>query len=254
MKAFCLFLVLGIFAMACVAQTASLSLENGAGASTLGNGTANLEDRIESAAAAHTLFDVSGAPGASWPQLASNLSLAEDSDLLFSTSRQPYYNFLLDGDAARYTPAGLPNAEDAGANSKLAVQPVEPPQPDTRIHWRSANGEALLATGICHIFNLWTEAGTRDALYGPWAKDWLRSVGELRGWSDSDEFMAPYASHPIQGSIYGYILRQNDPKYRTVQWGDGRDYFISVLRSMAYSAVWHTQWKIGPISEASIGN
>ena len=39
-----------------------------------------------------------------------------------------------------------------------------------------------------------------------------------------------------------------------MQWGDGRDYFISVLRSLAYSAVWHTQWKIGPASEASIGN
>jgi hypothetical protein len=36
--------------------------------------------------------------------------------------------------------------------------------------------------------------------------------------------------------------------------GDGRDYFISLLRSLAYSGVWHTQWKIGPISEASIGN
>jgi hypothetical protein len=39
-----------------------------------------------------------------------------------------------------------------------------------------------------------------------------------------------------------------------VQWGDGREYYISLLRSMAYSAVWHTQWKIGPFSEASIGN
>ena len=105
-----------------------------------------------------------------------------------------------------------------------------------------------------HTFNLWTEAGTRDALYGPWAKDWLRSVSELRGWSDSDEFMAPYVGHPIQGSIFGFILRQNDPLYRDVQWGDGRDYFMSLLRSMAFSAVWHTQWKIGVASEDSIGN
>lgn len=105
-----------------------------------------------------------------------------------------------------------------------------------------------------HVFNVWTEAGTRDALYGPWFQDWTRSVSELRGWSDSDRFMAPYAGHPIQGSIFGYILRENDPRYKTVQWGDGRDYFISLLRSMGYSAVWHTQWKIGPVSEASIGN
>jgi hypothetical protein len=29
---------------------------------------------------------------------------------------------------------------------------------------------------------------------------------------------------------------------------------VSLLRSMAYSAVWHTQWKIGPAREASIAN
>ena len=67
-------------------------------------------------------------------------------------------------------------------------------------------------------------------------------------------FMAPYVGHPLEGSVFGYIFRQNDGKYRNVQWGDGRDYFLSLLRSMAWSAVWHTQWKIGPISEASIGN
>ena len=66
--------------------------------------------------------------------------------------------------------------------------------------------------------------------------------------------MAPYVGHPIEGSVFGYIFRQNDPRYRTVQYGDGRDYYISLLRSMAYSAVWHTQWKIGPVSEASLGN
>ena len=92
-----------------------------------------------------------------------------------------------------------------------------------------------------HVFNIWTEAGTRDALYGRCFQDWMHSVSELRGWSDSDQVMAPYAGHPIQGSIFGYILRQNDPKYRGVQWGDRRDYFISLLRSMAFSAIWHTQ-------------
>jgi len=56
----------------------------------------------------------------------------------------------------------------------------------------------------------------------------------------------PYAGHPIQESIIGYILRQNDPKYRDVQWGDRRNYFISLSRSMAFSAILHTPWKIGP--------
>jgi hypothetical protein len=123
-----------------------------------------------------------------------------------------------------------------------------------KFHWQAAFNESLLYTGIMHAFDLTTEAGTRDALNGHWFTNYTRSVSELRGWSDSDTFMAPYVGHPIEGSIFGFIERQNDPKYRTVQWGDGHDYFVSLLKSMAYSAVWHTQWKIGPISEASIGN
>jgi hypothetical protein len=105
-----------------------------------------------------------------------------------------------------------------------------------------------------HTFNIWSEPGTRDTLLGPWLKDYLDSVGELRGWSDSDRFMAPYIGHSIEGSVFGYIQRQNDPRYRNVQWGDGRDYYMSLLHSLVYSAIWHTQWKIGPVSEASIGN
>jgi len=125
---------------------------------------------------------------------------------------------------------------------------------ETAVRWRVANQESLLFTGAMHTYNLWTEPGTRDALNGHWLQDYLDSVGKLRGWSDGDKFMAPYVGHTIEGSVFGFIERQNDPQYRAVQWGDGHPYFISLLRSMAFSAIWHTQWKIGPASEASIGN
>jgi hypothetical protein len=123
-----------------------------------------------------------------------------------------------------------------------------------RFRWGPAFGESLLYTGIMHAFDLTTQAGTRDALNGQWFNQYTQSVSALRGWSDSDKFMAPYVGHPIEGSIFGFIERQNDPRYRLVQWGDGREYWVSMLRSMAYGAIWHTQWKIGPISEASIAN
>ncbi|HEY1468879.1 MAG TPA: hypothetical protein VGF61_07530 [Candidatus Acidoferrum sp.] len=129
-----------------------------------------------------------------------------------------------------------------------------PSERSKRFRWGPAIGESLLYTGIMHTFDLWTEAGTRDALNGHWFQNYAHSVSELRGWSDSDRFMAPYVGHPIEGSVFGFIERQNDPPYRLVQFGDGRDYWVSLLKSMAYSAVWHTQWKIGPASEASIGN
>lgn len=139
------------------------------------------------------------------------------------------------------------------SSSAIIVRPATK-TPDTSVKWRAAIQESLLYTGIMHTFNIWTEPGTRDALYGPWFNNYLNSVSELRGWSDSDRFMAPYIGHTIEGSIFGFIERQNDPRYRKVQWGDGRAYYMSLLHSLAYSAVWHTQWKIGPASEASIGN
>lgn len=134
----------------------------------------------------------------------------------------------------------------------VTAQPTAESSPN--FDWTVASRESLLFTGIMHTFNLATEAGTRDALNGHWFQQYIQSVSELRGWSDSDKFMAPYVGHTLEGSVFGYIQRQNDGKYRKVQWGDGRDYFISLLHSLAYSALWHTQWKIGPISEASIGN
>lgn len=141
-----------------------------------------------------------------------------------------------------------------GALPSAAVKPVVKPKSDLSIHWMPALMESLYYTGVMHAFRTVTEPGTRDTLNGHWFQNYKQSLAELRGWSDGDSFMAPYVGHSIEGSVFGYILRQNDPRYRNVQWGDGRDYFISVLRSMAFSAVWHTQWKIGPLSEASYGN
>jgi len=166
------------------------------------------------------------------------------------------------------TDAYLRNADEPGSRVKTdpfapsssksgtgaILEPVKPDKEDTRVHWAPAFWESLYYTGIMHAFNLSMQPGTRDTLNGHWLQHWTSSVSELRGWSDGDMFMAPYVGHPIEGSVFGYVFRQNDPKYRTVQFGDGRDYYISLLRSMAYSAVWHTQWKVGPISEASLGN
>ena len=142
----------------------------------------------------------------------------------------------------------------ANLSSSAATNPRDRPASPAKFRFWPSFGESMLYTGIMHTFNIATEPGTRDALNGPLLKDYLRSMGELRGWSDNDRFMAPYVGHPIEGSVFGFIERQNDPKYKQVQLGDGRDYWVSLLRSMAFSAVWHTQWKIGPLSEASIGN
>jgi len=154
-----------------------------------------------------------------------------------------------DGPAPNNRPADPPTKGDLQAKPQDALS-----RKSMRFRWMPAIGESLLYTGIMHTFDIISQPGTRDALNGHWFQQYTQSVSELRGWSDNDMFMAPYVGHPLEGSIFGFIERQNDPKYKLVQWGDGREYWISLLRSMAYSAVWHTQWKIGPISEASIAN
>jgi hypothetical protein len=205
--------------------------------------------------AAQSLFDVDNRAHDVLPE-PSGIALAdEDPESMLRTSGKVaairHFPF---ADAVAYRYLDIPHQRNARINADTLIQPVEPSHSNKSIRWKPAILESLLYTGVMHSFDVTTEAGTRDTLNGHWFRNYMNSVGELRGWSDSDTFMAPYIGHPLEGSIFGYILRQNDPKYQNVQWGDGRDYFVILLRSLAWSAVWHTQWKIGPISEASIGN
>jgi hypothetical protein len=238
----------------CAAQTTPAPLLATTGSFASESGTVSPEYRISGASAKPVSFEFSRAIEVQFHELAANAPTSAEYGPTTIAFPNSHYQFLTTDNAQSGTSSSRSGADDGSSSAQIGIKTPEPPQPDTRIHWYAANKEALLSTGIMHVFNLWTEAGTRDALYGPWFQNWMHSVSELRGWSDSDQFMAPYAGHPIQGSIFGYILRHNDPKYQDVQWGDGRDYFISLLRSMGFSAIWHTQWKIGPASEASIGN
>lgn len=121
--------------------------------------------------------------------------------------------------------------------------------------WKPALREYLLEISIQHGWRFVHEKGTVDATgTGPWFHDWMNSIGETRGWDDGDGWHASYVGHPLNGGIYGFIEQQNDPLYRNVQWGDGRIYWISRLRALAFSALASTQWTLGPLSEASLGN
>jgi hypothetical protein len=137
--------------------------------------------------------------------------------------------------------------------------PTDPPvksskQNAEKFEWHAAARQAWLYTGVMNSFRFATEAGTRDALNGPWFRDWMASVSEIRGWDDGDPFITDFVAHSMEGAIFGFIQQNNDPRYRDVVWGSGRDYWISRLRALSFSAVMSTQWKIGPASEASLGN
>ena len=180
-----------------------------------------------------------------------------DQSRLFPFPHRPLAAHSSDTSGANAFPLDLPDSlpSKSSTSAVILINPQDTKSPDsTRFRWGPAIGESLLYTGIMHTFDIAFQPGTRDALNGHWFTHYTQSVSELRGWSDSDTFMAPYVGHPIEGSIFGFIERQNDPKYRRVQLGDGREYWVSMLRSLAFGAFWHTQWKIGPASEASIAN
>jgi hypothetical protein len=123
-----------------------------------------------------------------------------------------------------------------------------------RFHWEKAFTQSLLFLGIMHGFRLAEQPDTRSRLRGPFFKDWFRTVGDLRGWSDGDNYMINYVGHPFQGSINGRIQIQNDPRGSNVEFSSSKDYFKSRLKAFGFSALLSTQFELGPISEASLGN
>ncbi|MDQ3320848.1 MAG: hypothetical protein M3525_00100 [Acidobacteriota bacterium] len=120
-------------------------------------------------------------------------------------------------------------------------------------HWRSAIGQSLMFLGIQHGY-AFTQPKTRQAIKGKFFKDYAESVKSLHGWDDGGRFFTNYIAHPMQGSLTGFIYVQNDPKALKQQFGASGDYWRSRMKAMAWTAAWSTQFEIGPISQASIGN
>ncbi|MCW5966306.1 MAG: hypothetical protein KIT83_19875 [Bryobacterales bacterium] len=151
--------------------------------------------------------------------------------------------------------AGLPVGDWFTAPQLTPAVPVDSSarQPEHAVQWGPLLRQSAFFLGVQHGFRLATEEDTREGLRGPFFKDWYRSLSSLHGWGDGDPFYVNYIGHPMQGSVSGYIWRQNDPRYRAIEFGNNADYWRSVLRSTAFSFAYSTQFEIGPVSEATIG-
>lgn len=119
--------------------------------------------------------------------------------------------------------------------------------------WGAALKQSLLFLGVQHGYAM-TQAKTRRELKGPFWRDYFRSVAGTGGWADGGRFFTNYISHPMEGAITGYIQVQNDPRGMYQEFGRARGYWTSRLKAMAWTAVYSTQFEIGPISQSSIGN
>lgn len=119
--------------------------------------------------------------------------------------------------------------------------------------WESAFKQSFVFLTIMHSFRLITEPETRAELRGPFFKEYFASVRGLRGWRDGDGFHVNYIGHPIQGAISGFIQIQNDPKaVRDLE--NTPEYWKSRLKAMGWAAIVSTQFELGPLGEAGVGN
>jgi len=119
--------------------------------------------------------------------------------------------------------------------------------------WRPATEQALLFLAVQHGY-AFTQPKTRRDLRGPFFRDYFRSVGSLSKWSDGGRFFTNYVAHPMQGSLLGFVYVQNDRRAARARFGRDAAYWRGRLKAVAWSAAWSTQFEIGPVSQASIGN
>ncbi len=122
------------------------------------------------------------------------------------------------------------------------------------IDWSGVLLQSATFLGIEQGYRLGTQPGTREALKGKFFDDWFESVTSIHGWGDEDDFLANYIGHPMEGSVVGNIFVHNDPRGRDLVFGWNSAYWTSRLKATAWSALYSTQFELGPISEASIGN
>ncbi len=120
--------------------------------------------------------------------------------------------------------------------------------------WGGAIAQSLFFLGIQHGFRLATESGTRADLKGPFFNDYFKSVRSLAGWGDGDPFKVNYIGHPMMGSVTGFIQVHNDPNGAEEEVSMKKSYWRSRLKAFGWSLAYSTQFEIGPVSEATIGN
>lgn len=129
-----------------------------------------------------------------------------------------------------------------------------PAPPLDRFHWKPAIYQSLVAQGFQHGYALIFQEKTQRSLKGPFFRDYWESIKGVRGWSDGNKFFTNYIAHPMQGSMTGFIYLQNHDRLKKQIFNESAQYWKDRARALLWSTAWSTNWEIGPISQASIGN
>ena len=147
-----------------------------------------------------------------------------------------------------------PDPSVQGLKSSAAlVAAATPKEPDSDFQLGAATSQAFGFTVFQHTVRL-KEKKTRMDLGGSFFKDWFKAASNTgRNWDDGGKFFTNYIAHPMGGGVYANIYRQNDERRKRLEIGEP-GYIGMIARAMAFAAAISTQFEIGPVSEASIGN
>ena len=108
-----------------------------------------------------------------------------------------------------------------------------------------------------HTERILKEPKTRDQLSGRFFHGWINTVSMYRfdRWDDNDKFITSNIAHPMQGAIVEAIFWQNDDHVRfSDQDFHSAAYRNALLQAFAFATFDAVQFKLGPVSEASLGN
>jgi hypothetical protein len=126
-----------------------------------------------------------------------------------------------------------------------------------RVSWVRVIGSSMLFLSMQHSGNLaMDEDAQQHFLNTDFWYDYELTLHRYsyNRWNDGDPFGVDYVGHPIMGAITNSIYEQNDPKQRALVFENTHRYWMGRLRATAYSAIYSAQWKVGPVSESSMGN
>lgn len=135
---------------------------------------------------------------------------------------------------------------------------VQPPPEKPKFKTRAALRQSFEYLMLQHAFRVANDPSLRFTLaHSTFFHNWFASYKgyDLKRWGDGDDFIVNDIGHPLQGAVASRIFLQNSPTGTSANTiGKDPKYWTSRLKGMAWAAAFEVQWKIGPLSETTLGN
>jgi hypothetical protein len=194
---------------------------------------------------------------ASFPRCASSLLGSWDAFDMRKLSVVVFCLFLVRVTAQAQTSSDSPAGEAVAVPPSRPVTVAKAPDQSGGIHWGSLVRQWWTWIAIEQVERIAKEGKTRNQLSGPFFRDWFDTVSvyHFDNWNDGGKVITSYVGHPAQGSIAQAIFWQNNDRVRFLdQDFHNPAYRHALLEAFAFATVDAVLWKVGPLSESSIGN